>query len=51
MERNSTHSLRFESDSNHFSVKFIMPFLEKKMVHVVIDRYFSLYLKGLEDFS
>ena len=28
-----------------------MQFFEKKMVHVVIDMYFSLFLKYFEDFS
>ena len=40
---------RIKSDKKPFSVKS-MYFL-RKMVHVVIERYFPLYLKGFEDFS
>ena len=36
--------------NSHVSVKF-MQFFEKKVVHVVIDRYFSLFLTGFENFS
>ena len=40
---------RIKSDEKLFYVNF-RHFLEK-MVHVVMDRYFSLLLVGFEDFS
>ena len=39
-----------KSDEKLFFVKF-MRFFEKKMVQVVIKKYFSLFLKNFEDFS
>ena len=47
MERNSAQGTWIQSDEKLF---FCMQFFEKKIVHVVIDRYFSLFLKGFEDF-
>ena len=34
---------------SHFSVKY-MQFFWEKLLHVAIDRYFSLFLKGFEGF-
>ena len=42
----STHGIK--SDENPFFCQVYAMFWEK-MVHVVIDRYFSLFLKGLKN--
>ena len=39
-----------KSDEKPFLCQ-IYAIFEEKMVHVVIDRYFSLFLKGFEFFS
>ena len=50
MKRNSAQGPRKKSDEKPFFCQ-IYAIFEKKIVHVVIDRYFSLFLKGFEDFS
>ena len=41
---------RMKSDEKSFYVKFMRFFVEK-MVQFVINRYFSIFLKGFDDFS
>ena len=41
---------RMKSDEKLFFYQ-IYAFFRERMVHVVIDKYFSLFLKGFEDFS
>ena len=50
MERNSSQDPRRESEKTRFFSVNLCDF-EKKKVHVVIDRCFSLFLKGSEGFS
>ena len=41
---------RMKSDETPLLLPNLCDFLRKKMVQVVIDRYFSLFLKSFEDF-
>ena len=49
MERNSAWAHGMKSGEKPFFYQ-MYAFFCGKMVHVVIDRYFSLFLKGLEIF-
>ena len=40
-----------KSDENQFFCQIHMNFFRKKTFHFVTHRYFSLFLKGLEDIS
>ena len=50
IERNSAQAPQNESDEKPFFCQTDAIFWEK-MVYVVIDRNFALFLKGFEDFS
>ena len=51
MDRNSTQGYGMKSDEKPIFCQIHMIFVKEKMIHVVIDRYFSLLLKGFEGFS
>ena len=40
-----------KSDEKLFFLSNLWDFLKKNVLHVVIDRYFSLFLKGLKIFA
>ena len=40
-----------KSDENQFFCQIYVIFFKEKIAHFVIQRYFSLFLKGFEDFS
>ena len=50
MERKSAQGPQDESDGKPFLCQKLW-FLKEKLAHVVIDTYFSLFLKCFEDFS